>query len=80
MVGDDSREEFRRKIGSFRFRYEGASVSTQHVLQVVLSLQEFRCASGGQEPVRFEHADAVGDDPEQYQTEDSGSDPPAQRG
>jgi hypothetical protein len=79
MVRYDSREKFRRKIGLFCFRYEGTSGSTQHVLQVVLSMKEFRCASGGQEHVSFEHADAVGDDPEEYQTKDSGSGPPAQR-
>jgi hypothetical protein len=79
MVGDDSREEFRRKIGLSRFRDEGTSVSTQHVLEVVLSMKELRCARDGQEPVSFEHADAVGDDPEECQTKDSGSGPPAQR-
>jgi hypothetical protein len=80
MVGYDSREEFRRKIGSFRFHYEGTSVSTQHVLKFVLSMKELRGASGGQEPVSFEHADAVGDGPEEYQTEESGSGPPDQHG
>jgi hypothetical protein len=79
MVRYDSREEFRRKIGSSCFRYEGTSVSTQHVIQAVLSMKELHCASGGREPVSFEHADAVGDDPEEYQTKDSGSGPPAQR-
>ena len=77
MVGDDGREEFRRKIGSSRFRDEGTSVATQHVLQVILSMKELRCASGGQEPVSFEHADAAGDDPEESHTKDGGSGSPA---
>lgn len=79
MVGNDSREEFRRKIGVSRCRDEGTSMPAQHVLQVVLSMKELRCASRGQEPVSCDHADAVGDDPEECHTKDNGSGPPAQR-
>jgi hypothetical protein len=42
-------------------------------------MKELRCASDGQEPVGFEHAGAVGDDPEERQTKDGGSGPPARR-
>ena len=80
MVGDDRREEFRRKIGSFRFHDEGTLVSTQHVLEFGLSMKELRGAGGGQERVSFEHADAVGDGPDEYQTNDRSSGPPDQRG
>jgi hypothetical protein len=79
MVGDDGGEEFRRKVVLSRCRDEGTSVSPQEVLQVVLSLKELRCTRRGQEPVSFEQADAVGDDPEECQTKDGGSGPPAQR-
>jgi hypothetical protein len=80
MVGYDSREEFRRQIGLCRFHDEGTSVSTQHVLEFGLAMKELRGAGGGQERVSFEHADAVGDGPEEYQSKDSSSGPPDQRG